>query len=145
GMRLHHRVALVRRRVSLVELYRRDREGPLKVTNAVYRRGAAAFAAVCSEEGRMFGLSRQIEVAGFTRITGTKQVGSRPSLLESLRHNDRNGLVIVLNHRPAEQVGIIHAAPAEPWHIQSGHDRDHAGRDSRLTDINRVNAAFSNR
>src|SRR5258708_21652520 len=100
-MRLHHRVALVGCGVSCVELDRRRRERAGKIADGGIWRAA--------EPG--FGLHRgvprrrEIEAALRGSIANADELCGSTSLLERLRDDDGNRLVIALDLRPAKQLG----------------------------------------
>ena len=115
SVRLHHGVALVRRRVDFIERHRRCRKCALEVADTLERRHIVA---VVARGPCIRGLSGEIEPSGTLSVLDTNQVRCSASLLECLGHNDRDCLMVVLNLRSAEQIGVIHAPSAEPRHIQ---------------------------
>src|ERR1700759_2546308 len=98
-MRLHHRMGLIRRRVSGVELNRCCGEGSGKISNGCL--GLAAFA-----DRRRFGPVSTIgpveRSLGFF-VVYADEFRSRSSLLEGFGDDHSNGLVIVINLGTAEQ------------------------------------------
>src|SRR5215208_137404 len=94
-------------------------------------------AAARSRERRVLGLRREVELAGLTRIIDPNEICGGTRLLERLCDNDRDSLVIMLNFRAAKQIGVVHASPAEPWHIERRDDCDHARCGLRLFQVMR--------
>ena len=123
-MRLHHRVRLIGRGVGRIELDRRRGE----------RAGEVAHRGIGRTAGDALGLDRgvlrrrEIVLAFGADIVDANQLRGGACLLEGLRHDDRDRLVVVLDFGTAEQLGSVIAALAELAGIFRGDDGEHAGR-----------------
>ena len=140
-MRLHHGVALVGRRVALVEFHRRCRERTLEVADASLRGAAAALAAIVANERGVRRLSGEVELTRLGLVVDVDQVPRRGPARRSPRPpGDR--LVVMLNDRSAEQVSGIHHAALQPGHVERRDDRQNAGRRLGLFQMHGGDAAF---
>ncbi|MNU80222.1 hypothetical protein D3C71_698460 [compost metagenome] len=115
GVRLHHRVRLVGCRVHGVQAHGGMAIGAgevarLAVGLAIFRLGGAAL-----------GLG-QVEHTRLLDILDVKQLCGRAGLLEGFRHHQRDGLVVMFNVRPAQQLRRVHLAFAQ---LASRLGRDH--------------------
>ena len=144
-MRLHHGVALIGRRVALVEFHRRRLERTLEVADAGLRRSAAALAAIVPNERGVRRLGGEVELARLGLVVDADQVGRGPGLLEGLRDHHGDRLVVMLNDRSAEQVGGIHHAALQPGHVERRDDRQNAWRRLGLLQVHGSDAAFGDR
>lgn len=118
GVRLHHRMRLIRGRIDLVELNGRCLEAGIEVARSG---GTPSFrldgAVLCR---------RQVECALFLGIIDLDQRGGRASLLECFRDHDGDRLVIVLNLHAAEELGRVVFSFLQFPHRFCRYDRDHA-------------------
>ena len=91
GVRLHHRVALRRRRVGHVDFHRRGRESLVHVAHP-----AVGLVAVAGLRHERFGHRRRHVVGAFFGGVGRFDQMSRGArLFECLRHHQRDGLSVV--------------------------------------------------
>lgn len=124
GMRLHHRVRLVRRGVAGIDLDRRGREGRVEVA---YRglRWTAKWRRL--RDRRAVQLLRQIVAAGLTHIVHAYQRSGRTRLLEGVGHHHRNGLVIMLDLWRGQEALHVELAGAQCLGVLVGEHMQHAG------------------
>ena len=108
GVRLHHRVRLVGRGVGRVELDRRRGEGAGEVADRGVRRPAVC-ARACSPQS----LAARSKAPLAARVLHLHQLRGGARLLEGLGDHQRDGLVVVLDLRAAEQLGGVELALAE--------------------------------
>ena len=113
-------------------------EGRLERADPVGREGLAAAI------GDRRGLQRlgQVEPALGAIVVDADQRGRGAGLLEGFGHDDRDGLVVVVDLGPAEQLGGVAVALAELAGIAGGDDRDHARRRLGLGDVDPADRAL---
>ena len=138
GVRLHHRVRLIGRRVGCVELDRRCGEGAGEIARR--RVGRAAETRLVLDRGVL--RRRKIERAVGRRIIDADELRGRARLLEGFGDDERDGLVIMLDLGAAEQLGGVVVALAELAGVLRRDDRQHAGRRLGVFQIDRRDAAL---
>ena len=115
GMRLHHRMRLVRRCVGLIQLDRRCGERAGEITHRSIRYAAAFGSGLGSGILRR----REVERTLGPDVVDADQLRGGGCLLEGLRDDHCNCLMIVLDIRAAEQLGGVVLALAELARIRS--------------------------
>src|SRR3954468_9493584 len=138
-MGLHHHMSLIRRAVRCVELNWSSSKGAGKITNRSITRPAGN-----PGRQRLFSGAHQIERSGFTCVIDPDELCSRAGLLECICNDDRNGLVIMLNLRTAEEPRSVQAALAKLSCILGGDDGADAWRGPSAGDVHRPDAALCN-
>ena len=138
-------MALVGRRVELVELHRRLSEGLLEIAGATFRRSLLFGTVRVLRKGRSLQRLFEIEPSFRRRVFDAYQSGCRRRLLEGLRHDHRDRLMVVVDFGTAEQLRRVEFALAELAGVLSSHDGDDPGRALRLRQIHAPDAAFADR
>ncbi|MNQ12156.1 hypothetical protein D3C85_250560 [compost metagenome] len=141
-MRFHHAVGLIRRGVEVVDLHRGLCVGAFKVTYAVFTR--VFLGGVLAGLATRFLFRRQVERTGRAFILHADQAAGGARLLQVFGHHQRDGLVIVLDVRPAQQRGGVHLALAQLAGVLRGNHRQHARRAARGLDVHGADAALGN-
>jgi len=118
-----------------VDLHRRGGKGAFEVADSFD-------AAALVRRFRIGSLRRQIEPAVATHIVDLDQCRRCARLLEALRNDDRDRLVIMLDVGPAKEVGEVHRAQRQRWHVKRREDVDHARRGARILEVDGVDAAL---
>ena len=121
GMRLHHRVRLVGRGVGGVELHGCSSEGTGEVADR--RLGLAAFA-LGSSLGGLTSASQIERPLGFF-VIDLDQLRRRAGLFEGLGHDERDGLVIVIDLGTAKEFRGVVFALSKIAGVLGGDDGNH--------------------
>jgi len=142
SMRLHHRMRLIGRAVGRIEADRRRHEGASEIANRGLRRSVDSVG-LGFRRGVLAGgqIERTIAVA----VVDKDQLRRGTRLFECLSDDDRDGLMVVLDIGAAEQLCRVVVTLFQLAGIIRRDDRQHTGRSLRRGQINRDDAAFSDR
>ena len=141
--RFHHRMAFVRGGVDRVERHRRGGERALEIPHPVDLGRGFAVAATLDRSGRRE--RGQIVAALLAHIVHADRAGGGAGLFERIGDDQRDRLVIMLDHGATEQRRGIHPAERQFRHVERRHDRDHAGHRLRLGQIHTRDPALRDR
>ena len=124
GVRLHHRMALIRRRIGLLELDRRAGEGAVEIARLGIGRSAKAL----RRDHTVQPFRGKVELAVLRRIVDPHQRGGGARIFERIGDDQRQRLLIMFDLRTAQQMRGVHAALGQLARIGVRDDAEHARR-----------------